>query len=110
MRQSITTRYLGPTNSRGGRIKAIARKRDSLGKEMSVTCDYQHRGTEIEHTAAAKACAEKFGWSGLWVGGGNVDNDGYVYVYAGRNLADNPPGREDQDWFFVAPKSDAGEA
>ena len=104
MRQSITTKYLGPTNVRGSRIKAIARKRDSFGKEMSLTDPYRYGSTEQEHCRAAKLLAVKLGWGGLWVGGGNVDENGYVFV----NVADVIPpfvpsiGRENADWFFIA--------
>lgn len=113
MRQAITTKYLGPTNSRGSRIKATARKRSNSGPEMSATTSYQHGGTEIEHCRAAKACAEKLGWSGLWVGGGNVDEDGFVFVCVGgitkAHVADALAGRmelgtEGRDWFLVNAK------
>lgn len=105
MRQSITTKYLGPTNARGSRIKAIARKRDALGKEMSLTEPYRYEGTEQEHCRAAKLLAAKLGWSGLWVGGGNVDENGYVFVniasVAPAAVASNMHGKEDADWFFI---------
>lgn len=63
MRQSITTKYIGPTNFRGSRIKATA-------EAGSVTLSYDHAlSSEENHCAAAKALAEKFDWQGVWVGG-----------------------------------------
>lgn len=113
MRQAITTKYLGPTNSRGSRIKAIARKKQAKAfgngsyPEQSVTVPYSYEGTEQAHCAAAKACAEKLGWSGLWIGGGNVDEDGYVFVCVDGALRNalgfqtGAFGTEGRDWFFV---------
>jgi len=112
MRQGISTRYLGPTNSRGSRIKAIARKASSWGKEMSHTRSYSYEGTDKEHTLAAKELATKLGWSGLWVGGGKPEEDGNQYVNIGEDIWDNATlmpyqtlGKEDADWFYV-PRSD----
>ena len=106
MRQSITTRYVGPTNSRGSRIKAIARKRDGIGPELSATVPYGHGNTEEEHCKGAKACAEKLGWSGLWIGGGNLDENGYVFVNVGFHVSDimrckGNLGTEGRDWFYI---------
>ncbi len=107
MRQSITTKFIGPTNSRGARIKAIARKADSIGSEMSVTVPFEYIGTDKAHTAAARVCAEKYNWFGLWVGGGNVDGTGNVYVNVGAPSTELPDsmGQEDSDWFYVVPKN-----
>ncbi len=75
MRQAIVTRFLGPTNHRGSRIKATA-------DAGSVTTSWDYAlGPEENHTAAAKALAVKFGWKGTWGGGGT--KDGYVFVDAG---------------------------
>lgn len=113
MRQGITTRYLGPTNSRGSRIKALARKgdRDRGWQEMSHTRSYQYGDTGEEHTLAAKELATKLGWSGLWIGGGKPEEDGYQYVNTGALLWDHATphpsgalGKEDADWFYVAPQ------
>ncbi len=106
MRQAITTKFIGPTNNSGARVKAIARKRDSIGAEMSVTVPFSYSGTDVDHATAAKACAAKFDWSGLWIAGGNVDGTGNVYV----NLPSSLPredvakelGVEGRDWFYVS--------
>jgi len=106
MRQAITTKFLAVTNSRGSRIKAVARKASAHGGEMSATRSYQYGGTEVEHAAAAKMCAEKYGWSGLWVGGGNVDETGFVFVNIGGAPVEHAPlGTENADWFYVPAKS-----
>lgn len=110
MRQGITTRYLGPTNSKGSRIKAIARKASSWGPEMSLAEPRAYRlNTEEDHTRVAHLLATKLGWSGLWIAGGKPEEDGNMYV----NL-DVGPGTdlhvhmsnlgslvEGRDWFYV---------
>ncbi len=74
MRQAIYTKFLGPTNSRGSRVKAFA-------DAGSVTVSWNHALNATEnHRAAAMALAAKFGWSGTWVGGGGVNGDVYVNV------------------------------
>ena len=76
--QAIETRYLGPTNHRGARIKATAQ-----AGSLTVPYDYA-LNTDENHTAAAKAFAEKLGWVGPEYGelhgGGNAKGDGNVYV------------------------------
>lgn len=107
MLQGIQTKWLAPTNSRGSRVKAIARKADSIGGEMSITLDWDHaQGIEGNHTGAAKALAEKLGWAGLWAGGGNPDNSGFHYVNLGREAIEDGAtvyGQRDRDWFEVRP-------
>lgn len=84
--QAIETRYLGPTNTRGGRIKARA-------WAGSVTVPYNHElNADQNHRAAAMALAakcakhaEQYGgksiWSeGVWTQGGNAKGDGYVFT------------------------------
>lgn len=54
--QAIETRYLGPTNARGSRIRAKA----AAG---SLTVSYDHAlNSAANHKAAAVALANKFGW------------------------------------------------
>lgn len=110
MRQGITTRYLGPTNTKGSRIKATARKANPRngGREMSLTVPYQYGSSAEEHCKAAEALATKLGWSGLWIAGGKPEEDGNMYV----NLNVGPTDlqvhmsnlysfREGSDWFYV---------
>lgn len=76
-RQAITTKYLGPTNTRGSRIKASA-------WAGSVTVPYDDELDQMEaHAAAARALIEKLGWGGSWRGGGSPTGCGYVFVNAG---------------------------
>jgi hypothetical protein len=102
MRQAITTKYLGPTNSRGSRIKATA----AAGP---ITIPYDYAGNaDSRHAKAAKALALKLGWSGLWVAGGLPSEDGNVYVNSPNlfphDTVEEPSsylGREGEDWFTV---------
>jgi len=72
--QAIETRYLGPTNTKGGRIKATA-------WAGSVTIGYDHAlGHAENHRAAADALLAKLGWDGTFAQGGNVKGDGYHFV------------------------------
>jgi hypothetical protein len=74
MFQAITTKFLGPTNHRGARIKARAH----VGS-VTVGWDYSLSSCE-NHTAAALALAEKWGWEGEWLGGTTYTNEGYTFV------------------------------
>lgn len=76
-RQSITTKYLGPTNSRGSRVKVSA-----PAGSVTVSWDYGVGETEM-HAKAVRALIEKLGWDGTWAAGGNADNSGYVFVWLG---------------------------
>jgi hypothetical protein len=81
MRQAIVTKYLGPTNYRGSRVKATA----SAG---SVTLSWDCAlDSEENHQLAANALADKFNWrnpgNGIryeYVGGGLPDGCGNAYV------------------------------
>ena len=72
--QAIKTRYLGATNTKGGRIKAIA-------WAGSVTVPYDHAlNADANHKAAADALIAKMGWQGTFAHGGNVKGDGSDFV------------------------------
>ena len=72
--QAIQTRYFGPTNYRGSRIKATA----AAG---SVTISYPHElSGQACHRKAAQALAEKFGWKGELLGG-QLANGDYAFVF-----------------------------
>ena len=72
--KAITTKFMGPTNHRGARIKAS----DCDGNSATVSYDYSLT-RDGEHHAAAIALCKKMGWGGrLYCGGlGN----GNVYVF-----------------------------
>jgi len=77
--QTIITKYLGPTNHRGSRIKA-RQSASYMGTPKSVTVDWDYSlNTEQNHKIAAQALAKKLGWFGEWVGGDNGDT-GYSFV------------------------------
>lgn len=77
--QAIVTKYLGPTNYRGSRIRASA-------QAGSVTIGYDDAlDTEDNHRAAAKALMVKYGWdehSRIIGSGGLPDGRGNCYVLA----------------------------
>jgi hypothetical protein len=73
--QCITTKYLGPTNSRGARVKAKAQ-----AGSVTVSWDDALDANE-NHDAAALALATKYGWRGTLVGGGLPDGTGNAYSF-----------------------------
>ena len=81
MTQSITTKYLSLTNTRGSRIKATA---SGAGTGYSHTHDWDYAlGTTDNHIEAAKALVVKLQWDtleGPWTGGGYKDG-GMVFVH-----------------------------
>lgn len=76
--QAIQTKYMGPTNTKGSRIKATC----AAG---SVTIDYPHDLSGMDcHAAAAKVLVNKMGWNGPQYGGlmgGQLQNGGYAFVF-----------------------------
>lgn len=77
MRQAIITKYLGPTNHRGARVKATA-------QAGSITLSWDDAlDVEDNHTSAARALCKKFHWPfppGSMVGGALPDDTGYAFV------------------------------
>ena len=71
--QAIATRYLGPTNSRGSRIKASC----SAG---TITLPYDYAERDGGHYAAAVALIRKLGWenNGTWYRGETTNGNVYV--------------------------------
>ena len=70
---AIQTRYLGPTNHRGSRIKAYT---DS-GRSVTIECE-SAKSSEENHRTAASALMAKMGWTDDLIEGGT--HEGYVYV------------------------------
>jgi hypothetical protein len=62
--QAIKTKYLGPTNYRGSRIKASCQAK-------SLTLSWDHAlNPDKNHIAAAKALVTDLNWNyGRWIGG-----------------------------------------
>ena len=72
---AIQTKWLGPTDYRGSRVKAFTESR------LNVTVHWDHAlNVEDNHRAAARALAEKMGWDGKWIGG--ATEHGYAFVQA----------------------------
>ena len=76
--QSIQTRYISATNTRGSRIKAWC----AAG---SVTIPYPHEFTgQAVHRKAAEALATKLNWTDPTYGpllGGTLPNGDYCFVF-----------------------------
>ena len=64
MRQAIITKYCGPTNTKGSRIRAYC-------DDGSIWFGYSDRHTSEEnHMLAVLALLRKLGWKGWWTVGG----------------------------------------
>ena len=83
--KAIWTKYLGPTDTRGSRVKASA-------EGASVTIGYDDSlNMEKAHDAAAVALCLKMGWPGDLTRGGRPDGCGYVYTFlSDRDRVHNP--------------------
>lgn len=76
--QAIETKFLGPTNTKGARIKASA-------QSGSVTIPFEYgTSTDGRHDLAVIALVNKLGWWGVWARGGKADGTGNVYVCISR--------------------------
>lgn len=74
MSQAITVKYLGPTNSRGARLKATCRGGSwTSGRDFALNTDEQA-------AQVAKALCIKLGWGGRYVCGG-LPNGDWVFVH-----------------------------
>ncbi len=73
MYMAIQTKFLGPTNHRGARIKAV-----SDAGSLTLSWDYE-LGVQENHHTAAFALAERMGWPTDLIGG-TLPGSGYVFV------------------------------
>lgn len=72
--KAIVTKYMGPTNFRGARIKAS----DEDGN--NITIGYDHAlNSEDAHRKAAEALRDKMKWQGKLICGSL--KHGYVFVF-----------------------------
>lgn len=72
--QAIQTKYLGPTNFRGSRIKVTCAAR-------SITVDWNHSlNSEENHINAAKDLIAKLNWKGN-IATGQLKDGSYVHVF-----------------------------
>lgn len=74
--KAITTKFHGPTNSKGSRYSAI----DSDNNRVTISTDYALNSDE-NHRRAAVALCTKMAWNGAegLIGGGT--KDGMVFVF-----------------------------
>ena len=80
---AIHTKYIGPTNTRGARIKATCVRDKDSKWTASVSFEYA-ADSETRHSLAAKALLAKFALGlqeeTLWCCGNTLDNLGYVFA------------------------------
>ncbi len=78
--QAIITKYLGPTNVRGSRVKAVA-------EAGSITLSWDHAlNSDENHALAAQTLADKYKWKGRWFMGGF--NGGYAFIQTADGIPD----------------------
>lgn len=83
----IFTKYLGPTNTRGSRVKAWVRSL-SGGQNPYVVVPYMYgMSQEMNHDSAALELAEQLGWLGSWVAGDHDTGRVFVRVVTGNPAA-----------------------
>lgn len=76
--QAIQTKYLGPTNARGSRIKATC-----AAGSLTIGYPYELSGQAV-HRKAAEALAVKLGWTGEHYEpllGGCLPDGSYCFVF-----------------------------
>ncbi len=75
--KAITTKYAGPTNTRGSRIIAS----DEDGNRITIPYPYELSGEDV-HRKAAQALCNKMNWGGSLAAGST--KKGYVFVFVER--------------------------
>lgn len=103
MSAAIHTRY--GSGARGSYIRAWTKDgKGAMALRVPYAYELHH---SRRHPAAAKALAEKLGWSGFWIIGHNEDNS-ICAVQAPHstteNLYQSLEGDEGDEWFFVEEK------
>lgn len=74
MRQAITTKYVGPTDTRGSRVIASC-------DAKRIIVSWSHlMNVDDNHIAAARKLASELGWSGAWHGG-STKGSGFCFVW-----------------------------
>ncbi len=79
----IITKYVGPTNARGSRVKAVTGDNNpATGRPDSITISWDCAlNSSDNHKAAAKALAERLKWEGEWHSG--ETDTGCVFIRLG---------------------------
>ena len=79
--QTISTKYLGPTNTRGPRVKAMTWGQIVGYRGSTYTVEWDDSiDVEANHADAAQKLLDKLGWRGEWRMGST--DRGYVFVNA----------------------------
>ena len=80
MLQAIQTKYLGPTDSKGSRVKAYC-------QAGCVTVDWLHNlNSEQNHKRAVMQLIKKLGWDDItWACGWSTDDLGITAVAIGKH-------------------------
>lgn len=73
--QTIQTKFVGPTNSRGSRVIATA----ANGTRVSISAS-MFTSDEEAHQAAVRALCERMRWHGELIGG-HLAKGGLVWVF-----------------------------
>ena len=76
MMKAITTKYHGPTSTRGSKVSAS----DKDGNRVSIPYDHALNSEEAHRKAAVAFCA-KMKWSGADTMVGGSIKDGYAFVF-----------------------------
>ena len=77
--QAIETKYIGPTNLRGSRVKATA-------QAGSIIMHWDDAlGVDENHTKAALALCAKYDWKGKLCAGALSNGRGNVFVFVDNN-------------------------
>lgn len=85
---SIETKFIGPTNTLGARIKAYTSESSNLpGRYVTMGC---HSTPGDASDAAALVLLRKLGWGGRWLKGHTGRGWVYVSVDLG-TVAEKPP-------------------
>ena len=74
--KAITTRFLGPTATKGSRITAS----DEDGNRVAISWPLEAQSDLEAHRTAANTLCHKMGWDSETLIGGSVKN-GYVWVF-----------------------------
>jgi hypothetical protein len=72
--KAILTKYFGPSNVRGSRVKAY----DMDGNQITISYD-DSEGRDNAHLKAANALLAKMGWTDLYLVGGAIKG-GFAFV------------------------------
>lgn len=105
---AITVKYLGPTETKGGRWST----KDPNTKTRVVVGFHSADGVlgNYQHGAATMAAAEharRMGWTGLWMRGALDKGDTYAFVYVPSGNVSMLRGMRD-DAFFIERGEDVG--